>query len=258
MERRVLIIENADAGSPEFMDALLKPMEDRRALTTLILLASDLEGVRKAGQSRCTVHRLRRLTDGEMTTLCFRSFRHFRIRCEGEVALKGLVACCKGLPGRLLEACQSLGVDACADAATVKKIADADWTHGIVRYWSAIFGQSEPREDQLGLPAGTSGSLQVARSRTVIFELMKIIGLAQQRVSTVGPLLSDEGDQMQRLVGLLRVRSNERGIPVSKLIEALSELYLREDYDDLAGFQWLGLQARRLVAGPAPEGVSPT
>jgi hypothetical protein len=92
----------------------------------------------------------------------------------------------------------------------------------------------------------------------VIFELMKIIGLAQQRVSTVGPLLSDEGDQMQRLVGLLRVRSNERGIPVSKLIEALSELYLREDYDDLAGFQWLGLQARRLVAGPAPEGVSPT
>ncbi|MCJ2130888.1 hypothetical protein [Methylobacterium sp. E-045] len=132
----VFIVDNADRYPPEIFDALLDPMENSRR-ASFVLLARDRKAVRLAGQSRCFDYRVRPL-DNEDADAVLRVMLAADGRMLDEASRALLVEACRGLPGRLRDACEIVAAAGATNIAGVRTALGFGWAEETLPFWPAL------------------------------------------------------------------------------------------------------------------------
>lgn len=135
-ERHVFVISNADRYPPAAFDKLLKPMEDIGAVS-FVLLARDRTGVRLAGQSRCFDYHVHTLSQPESEAFLR------MVLAEGglvwdEARIALVVEAGGGLPGRLIDACETVAGMGLASLDTIRTKLDLGWAEDLLELWPTI------------------------------------------------------------------------------------------------------------------------
>ena len=134
--RHVFVVRNADCYPPAAFDKLLKPMEDIGAVS-FVLLARDRASVRLAGQSRCFDYRVRALSRPESEAF-LREVLAERGLAWDEARIGLLADACGGLPGRLIDACETVAGIGSASLAAVRAELGLGWAGNLLERWPAI------------------------------------------------------------------------------------------------------------------------
>lgn len=235
--RRVILVENFDRAAPEFVDALLKPMEAQRRVdipTTFVLVARSLNDVRSAGQSRCEVERLEPLQDADTQILCTTMATANELRFADDTALETLVVGSRGLPKLIASVCSASHDANEVTACRVRRILDIDWGAPILRYWlSLLTGEpsaSEPIYEGQLIPKEAA-----IYSRFVVSELLGAIRAG--RLFCVGEpaLCLADGELFRDLVHALGQKAKSMQLPPEWLLAKAGEVIGRDDFTDEFG-----------------------
>lgn len=243
-QRRVVLAKKFDLASPSFVDALLKPLEEgdedgpkqtgHGQRPVLIFLASDLRGVRQAGQSRCQIERLRALEGNERAELCGRVFGARSISFSDETARKLVLAGCRGLPGVLVAAANAIKVGEFVTAAELRRALGFDWVDAAIDYFGGLLGSDEY------LPKVQFGEVETgvatARMRLIWAHLAALVETGRSNGSSEGVMLSVNPERMRSLADLLIAKADAISIQPRELWSTVAECLLVEGYADQAGF----------------------
>ena len=135
-DRFVFVVRNADHYPPEQFDRLLKPMEDGKS-ANFVLLARDRARVRLAGQSRCFDYRLRPL-DRPEAELFLRTVLAESGLVWDEARIALVVEAGGGLPGRLIDACETVAGMGPASLDAIRAKLDLGWAEDLLELWPTI------------------------------------------------------------------------------------------------------------------------
>lgn len=94
-DKKVLIIHEANKMTVEAQNAFLKTIEEPPKGVFIILLTENLQDILDTIKSRCQIHKLRRLSQGEMTSLLKRDYPGLN-----ESQLKNILSFSDGIPKR--------------------------------------------------------------------------------------------------------------------------------------------------------------
>jgi DNA polymerase III gamma/tau subunit len=220
--RRVITIANADTYAPEAFDVLLKTLEETPSATTFVLLASDLRGIRLAGQSRCVIYRLRPL-DPEAAR------QHARSLCEAhgidchEQVLDFLAAASEGLPGRLCHLVAGLAGRGELTVDSVRAVLGLDWIDEAAAYWRTVLASREPIATMVALVSGAESQEIMRRARALLHHVyFRGIKQPHVQVATDPALLCGDQTVVNELTAMFQDCAKARGVSAESLWRELA------------------------------------
>lgn len=150
---RAVIMDRVDTLAPSRFDRILSVLEEPKTNSRFVLIATDIERVRRTGQSRCASYRLRPLDHADATDFvekllvlngCILNAQTFQM----------VLAAGRGLPTKLTEAVETVIELRLADQKQIMAALDLDWPSEIVAHWRSVLTTGRPVEELLGRPAG--------------------------------------------------------------------------------------------------------
>ena len=226
--RYVFVIRNADRCRPEAFDKLLKLMEENRQ-ARFVLLARERAGVRLAGQSRCFDYRVRPLERVEARrfvceALVARGLQH------DEVIVTLLVDAGEGIPGRLLEHCETLTEIGPAGFDEMRERLGLGWAGALTADWPEIVAGSSDAPPDLTQWPGRERAERVRRIRAVL-HWVSLPGLSAKRRDGAGvdPALRclDEGVRRSLIAEMARQAARE-GTTAETVWARLVEIWMAD------------------------------
>ncbi len=165
-DRFVFVVRNADYYPPEEFDRLLKPMEDGRS-ASFVLLARDRTRVRLAGQSRCFDYRVRPLDRPEAELFLRTVLAERGLHCD-EAVIALLVEAGVGLPRRLLKACDVRAAMGPASLGEFRDRLSLGWPAALAARWPEIVSGAPAELTELTRSFGKGRAKRVRRVRALL------------------------------------------------------------------------------------------
>ena len=147
-EQQVVIIDGADEITTERLDQILKTIEEPKTRTVFVLLATNINSVRRAIRSRCFACRLSPLDDADARRLAHELMQLNGLENEG--ALDLVVATGMGLPMKLTSAVNVLSDFGMDDRRAILGALGLDWPKIFVCHLAHVLRNGVPIEALLG------------------------------------------------------------------------------------------------------------
>jgi hypothetical protein len=236
----VLIMDRADEIQPRRFDRLLKTLEEPKTKTTFILLASNINKIRLAGQSRCASYRLKPLDEADagqfIGTLC--ALNGF----DWDPSLVEIIlGAGRGFPADLTSAAAKLARSGVKQRPQAIAALGLDWPSRVIAHWRAVLQQGRPLESLLGRPSGLrldkADDTHAVWSRhlgafLLYFHLQTLRGMPLR--ASIDPALNliDE-KSVDEIADLWRARAASEGASSDALWERLCALAVADEFEPL-------------------------
>lgn len=246
--KRAVVIHNPEDATPNFMDVILKAIEDGSKNTLFIFVATDINGVRAAGQSRSVTQRLRPLIDEDMQRFCQAALASIGCPTLNEQAMQALIVGGMGKPARVVEALQVMARERITDVRGVARVLGIDWGDQAIGFCEALLNPaSSPLDGSFSVTQGYGYDVWTSRIRQVLALMPNYFERRAGAITESDKFNILRPDALARVADAFNARAAHRGVSATLLWEGVSELYFREDYSDAAGFGLAGREARDLL-----------
>lgn len=168
--RRVIQIDNADKFTDGAFDPLLKVLEEAKYPRTFVLVATRLQNVRLAGQSRSIGIRLRRLAPDELRRFTLQLCQVNKIACTNAV-LDALLAESDGRPGRAAALLKGMRQRKDMSLIGLKAAAGREWLELAADQWRAALMKSACSADAVLAETPGLFSERSVRAQWIVKEL---------------------------------------------------------------------------------------
>lgn len=262
--RNVAIINNFDHASAGFVDALLKEMEKDNegsgnepafAPRTIILLATNLTGVREAGSSRCAVERLAPLIEPDLTEFCRTVVGSRNIVVAGN-AIKTLAIASRGVPRLIANSVLQFETAGVLTPEYLRQACNIDWAEMNLQFWRDLFS-AKPRDVEKVL---TDLNTQiVVGARFVFAELLGLLISGIFGVSCEPAMLVADRRSIESTRDAVVDAAKNAGIAPESMLAAIADIFSQDSFTgpgDAAVFQaHVRHYLRQLLAtGERPKG----
>lgn len=235
--RRVVVLKNADFAD-EAMDAFLKTMEEKKTVSTYVVLGREEQHIRAATVSRGTRFRLRAIGEPDARKL-IRS-RHPSLADDIHM-VRMIMLHGDHRPGLIWHLA---GLAIASDSRTleeVKGLFGLDWGDRVVRYMQAfVERRHEAAQILLTIHADPATSVRL---------LQKSLGLLQSETTLMEAAFEGLRETVAQIHSDFALTAARVGVGPHELWDRVARHWLRGDVVDLEGLAMAGRDAELILAG---------
>jgi DNA polymerase-3 subunit gamma/tau len=237
-ERRVIVLKNADYAV-EVMDAFLKTMEDKKTVSTYVVLAREERHVRVAALSRGARFRLQQIADQEARDLIRRWLpsHYLTDQTARLVALHG-----EHRPGLMWHLAQLLAKHEAVTLTDARALFDLGWGERTVRYLNALLAERSDEARKI------LHSIDVEPTRTVAHLRTTMALIERDAVSTEAAFL-DLDYLLRQVRCAFAAAAAKQGTDTEELWCCLARHWLRDVVVDSESLSEAGREAELIPCG---------